>query len=432
MLAGRRERQAEAMLAKAFSVIGAGSFSSFGGRTPGMTSGMLRGHSERASVVALAMSWVAKNICEPALRLEDLGGNEIEGTPLREALFPLTRTAPVNSHVTFAALQLMIHGNAWWIAERDRAGVLLRVTMVPQGAISIERVGSEIRRIWVTENGRRKEYAYKDFIHLRTGQDPECPLLGFSPLPSSVRHVIADEEWSVTMELIGQRAGSPVDIISPSSGQAKDITMTGTADKEFLERMKSKFRDTVRGSDRLLPVMLGRAVDVQSTGSISPGIERLAMIPAHRVAAALGISASTLNLPGIDGKLISPSERSAAQRVDTENFLVPLWEIIASGFTESLAPLPGMTGANGVKFVFVYRSVRALSGQVAEKAKWVSLAYESGIIQLNEARQELGFDPVADGDGFVIPKGQDALSLGRMQAFQAMNEVRHVPDRENV
>ncbi len=424
-----RERELDALVEKAFTIVGGAA--SLGGypRPPGSSSGLLRSRTDSASVLSLGYKWVSLNIVEPGLLLSDQAGETLEGAQRAEALFPFTRVMPIERHIIFAALQLLSNGNAWWLKDTDRVGGVRSMTPVMASSISVERLGAQIGRIWIKDSkGRRREYAYQDFHHIALGMSPDCPMLGESPIMASVRHTMSDEEWSITSELIAQRAASPIDLITPETPSGAGGISTGlgtTMDAEHVLRLKAKIKDALRGADRLLPLVIGKGMNVQSTGQMYSGIEKLMTIPAIRIAASMGLSASTLNLPAIDGKLISGEERSASQEVDTENCLVPLWNLIARSWTDDLGiSLPGAAGVGGIKFAFDIKAVVALQRKTSKTAEWVNKSYAGGIITQNEAREKLNFPPADNGDMFAIPSTLNALEAGRMQILQSLAAER--------
>lgn len=426
-----RERELDALVEKAFTIVGGAA--SLGGypRPPGSSSGLLRSRTDSASVLSLGYKWVSLNIVEPGLLLSDQAGETLEGTQRSEALFPFTRVMPIERHIIFAALQLLSNGNAWWLKDTDRVGGVRSMIPIMASSISVERLGAQIGRIWIKDSkGRRREYAYKDFHHIALGMSPDCPMLGESPILSSVRHTMSDEEWSITSELIAQRAASPIDLITPetASGSGGVSGLAKELGDEGVLRLKAKIKDALRGTDRLLPIVLGKSMNMQSSGQMYSGIEKLMTIPAIRIAASMGLSASTLNLPAIDGKLISGEERSASQEVDTENCLVPLWSLIARSWTDDLGiSLPGAAGLGGIKFAFDIKAVVALQRKTSKTAEWVNKSYAGGIITQNEAREKLNFPPTDGGDMFALPSTMNALEAGRMQILQSL-----AADRESI
>jgi phage portal protein BeeE len=82
-----------------------------------------------------------------------------------------------------------------------------------------------------------------------------------------------------------------------------------------------------------------------------------------------------------------------------ESFLVPMWRTITQQLTHKLLPAFG-EDPNLVRFHFDTSEVRALGENENERHERIRADYEKGLIKLNEARVQLGFNYDDDPGGW--------------------------------
>ena len=89
----------------------------------------------------------------------------------------------------------------------------------------------------------------------------------------------------------------------------------------------------------------------------------------------------------------------------------PLWRLVAATYTKQLLR-PDFDADRAMRLRFDLTDVRALQEDVNEVYARISVAVEKGWMTKDEARAEVGLDPLPDGLG----EAQDPLELLRQQA----------------
>lgn len=355
------------------------------------------GQLEENSIVAAAINWAIRNFMQADLEVER---NEVpvEDHPLL-ALLSSPNSYQSGDDLFSGALQsLMVHGNAYWVKDRNVFGSPFQLWNV--NAKLMRPVGTATEFITNYEysvNGKKKQFDVNDIVHFRIGEDPLDPRLGFSALKSVVREVAADNSASLYNGAILKNAGIPSMLFSPKNGP-----MTPENAEYLLNKWKQKYSKDKNGIVGFLP----EAMELLTLG-FSPDkmeIREGRKTPEERVCAVFGISPMVLGLSaGLERSTFSNYQE--ANTAAYENFILPIQACFEAAINRNLLP---ELGRPGDEFEFDNSACSALSEDENEKVVRVDTLYRAGIISKGRALEMMGEIPTPEDMTTYYGGGQDA------------------------
>ena len=176
------------------------------------------------SIVSACLGWIGRTASEPELRLVERSD---EGTyaPVdqHDALDLLARPntlygwpAMLRSIMT----ELSLFGNSYLVIKRDERLMVeslhwvSSLKMAPWGLAN----GPEIQCYNCSDQYLLRNLGHRilpeDVIHFRTGIDPECPYLGWSPFRSLLSEVFTDQEAATWVTNFLRNGAVPLMVIS--------------------------------------------------------------------------------------------------------------------------------------------------------------------------------------------------------------------------
>lgn len=350
------------------------------------------------SAVAICLGWVARNFPEPRLTVERRKGSEWIDNPDHPILEGLeTPNRGYDDDVLWAAtcLSLKVDGNAYWVKARARSG-RIEYWYVPHW---------QIRPVWpdtgevfvsgylVTVDGRLVPLKTEDVIHFREGIDPYNERLGLAPLKSCLREVCSDNEAGTYTASILRNMGIPGVVLSPES-------TTDQIDPDDRPLLASDWKRKFTGEGRGDPLVMSVPLKVTVVG-VTPEkmvLDKIRRIPEARICAAIGLDAMVVGLAvGKEGRTFSNLQE--ANRHAYENCLMPLQKSMAKAIQRQSPDL--IRDRRKERLVWDYSEVSALREDQTELTKRVIMSYQGGVMQLNEARNRLNLQPLADGDSLL-------------------------------
>jgi HK97 family phage portal protein len=351
--------------------------------------------SDANSAVFACLQVIATAIAEPPLRVyRTVSGdrNELSDTPLGELL------ARPNPHMTPSALLaylsncLHIDGNAYW--RKLRAGNELTGNVVELWPISPSRIVARTERgsgdfisayRYYVRPGQYEDIDPANIVHFRMGLRDGDHRYGDGPIKRLAREVSSDEQATRYADrLLTNFAVPGLSVEWPADAQPLD--------QAAAEEIRSKIEARYSGDN------VG-AVSVMSPGAklathgFSPeqmDMKTLHRVPEERIAAVLGVPASVAGLgAGLDRSTYANFKE--AREAFTEMKLCPFWQTIGDVLTMSLAP--DFSSDRGVSVAFMIDEVRALQDDQNAKAVRLKTYVEAGILDVDEARAEIGREP---------------------------------------
>lgn len=295
-----------------------------------------------------------------------------------------------------------IDGNAYWLKVRSgNAETGNVVELWPVSPYLMTPVTEKDNRgkplDWISYYRMRTGPGPKDFepvpvnnvIHFRLGVDDRDTRKGLSPLKRLVRQITTDEEADKFTDALLRNMGIPGLVFTP--GEGIDI------DEDDANRIKAKFREKFGGENRGDVAVLSQDTKVQQFG-FSPeqmDMSILHRIPEERISAAIGIPALLAGLgAGLDRATLANARE--LREFFTENRLVPLWRSDAARLNASLKP--DFTSDPNVFIRFDLTNVRALQEDEDKKYTRLNLGVLGKWIKRNEARADVGLEPVEGWD----------------------------------
>jgi HK97 family phage portal protein len=381
----------------------------------GPGAGGTKGEGDANSAVFACLMAIALAYPEPALRVYRRRGGRvypIPETPLQRLLDKPTPNGELSlSEMWFwAAWATHTDGNAYWLKVRSGNAETGNVVEMWPVSPALMKPVTELDR-----SGRAREWIsyyslqvtanefervpVNNVIHFRLGIDDRDMRLGLSPLKRLIRQISSDEEATKFTDALLHNYAVPGLVIIPQG----DDTLTRTES----ERIETKFAEKFSNDNRGAVAMLSKNATVQQFGFSPKDLDMgvLHRIPEERIAAVIGVPAIVAGLgAGLDRGTYSNARE--LREMFTETRLVPLWRGDADRLNVSLKP--DFTSDRNVYLEFDLSEVRALQEDEDARYKRLNTAVQ-GIrpwITVNEARAEVGRDPVEGGDRLDAPAPQ--------------------------
>lgn len=350
------------------------------------------------SAVFACLQAIATAIAEPPLRVyrRDRAGQRVEQpeTPLAEFL-----TRP-NPHLTLSMLLaylsncLHIDGNAYWRKLRagnpDTGNVVEVWPISPSRIVPITLRGSQdyisFYRYYVRP-GVYEDIPVENIVHFRYGLRDGDHRYGDGPLKRLAREVSSDDQATRYADrLLANFAAPGLSLVFDKETEAID---EATAD-----RLKSRIKSAYGGDEIGAVSVLSPGAKLESHG-FSPeqmDMKTLHRVPEERIAAVLGVPAIVAGLgAGLDRSTYS--NFAEAREAFSEMKLVPLWRQVAETITHGL--LSDFTSDRSTVVEFDISDVRALQDDQNALATRLQVYVTAGIMDVNEARAEIGLESKA-------------------------------------
>ena len=355
------------------------------------------------SVVAIAITWLGDRFPKPLIRVSKIARN---GDYIPQPRNPVTDLWMVPN--TFygrrtmekaCGLSLKVDGNAYIYKSRDKLGRVTSLWWIPHFRIlpTWPADGSEYingYRLWLDT----AVYVLppSDIIHIRDGIDPRNERLGLAALRACLREVCTvNFESSFTAGLL-KNAGVPGIAIVPDSDTLRP-------DKDAAESMKEKFSQSFTGDLTGDPIVMAGKYKIEKVG-FSPeemSLDKLPQNSISRIMAALGVAPMSGGLPD-PGKTYS--NLAEANRTSWGT-IVAVQELIADSLRRDLLPEFGFDPRAYI-VEYDYSHVQELQESLDAVHQRTREDFKAGVIRLNEAREQLGYEPDPEGDRYF--PGTDA------------------------
>ena len=347
------------------------------------------------SIVALGVKWLGDRFPRPILQVSAISKRgDYVPLPSHPMLDLWQHPNPYYNRRTMEkaiGLSLVCDGNAYVQKVRDQAGKVKELWWIPHDRVApmwpddgSEFISGYMVRVDTTNYPLTKE----DVLHIRDGIDPRNERLGLSTLKSQLREVCTvNEESGYTASLLHNSA-VPGLVITPD-----DPALRPNADDA--QRIKERIREAFTGDSRGDTAVLAGKYKIQPLG-FSPEQLRLDRLPAPaiaRIASAVGVAPMSMGLPDT-GKTYS--NLAEANRTSWGT-IISMQELIAESLRYDLLL---EFGSDPVRYTveYDYSQIQELQESLDALHARTREDWKSGVIQLNEARELLGFDPDPGGD----------------------------------
>lgn len=386
----------------------------YGGELPGLYAGTgidfarAVGEMEQSSALMACVQWIQRAFPEAPARVVNKtpkGDEEIDGhavTRLLDEPNPFMSGAAVFQAVL---ADYNIHGNAYLLKFRNAPGRVAELWWEPHYTI---------RPVWDASGEsfiggyqvRRNNYWYdfdaNDVIHFRWSIDPRAQRLGISPFRAALRTIFTDEEAEAYTATILYNLGMPGVMISPATDKG---FATGEA-QALMAYFESRFTGDGRG--RTLVSTIPTKTELLSFSPEQLNLRNIRMISEERISALIGVPPIVAGL-GAGLERGTYSNYAQAREAAYEGNLLPTYRVFGDTLTRALLR-DDFQGTPAQHVNFNLDDVRALQADENAKSTTVVNEWHMGVRMQNEARVELGLDPIPDGDRFIFDVAPQVLS----------------------
>jgi HK97 family phage portal protein len=367
--------------------------------TDGVDYGRATQDGRASAVVQACVLWLARTFPEAPIRVSRrTRKGEYEPVPGHRLTELLTTPNEYYSGILLWSATIadwMTRGNAYWAIVRAEAGNVRELWWLPAGQVTPK--GSDDGKIYVThyEYNRGTEVDRlepDEVVHFRYGLDPADPRLGLSPLGALLREIFTDEEAAAYTATLLRNVGVPGVVISP------ELDITHEDAQTTKEWVQERFSGSHRGEPMVLPSKT--KVDRLSFNPTEMNLKDLRRIPEERVTAIFGLPAVVVGLgAGLDRSTFA--NFAEARQAAYESNVIPTQRLFAAELQTQLLPLVGNPEVERVDFDL--GDVRVLQPDLDLLFERLDRAVRGGWMMPNEARSEVGLDPVPDGDVLYVP-----------------------------
>ena len=299
-------------------------------------------------------------------------------------------------------------GEAFLRKIRNRAGQVVQLWPLSPMAVTPETTEPDRQRgvfisHYVVDDGKdsRLELPVEDVVHFRNGVDDADHRRGLSPLRRLLREVASDEEATRFLEdLLANFAVASLAVTVPPGP-----VLTEEQAKQIRDRLREDYGGRQRNRGHVAVVANGATLSQVGFTPQQLDLKTAHYIPESRICAVLGVPAMLVGFSvGLEHTIYNNMEQ--AQEHLYEQTIIPLWRQVAATYTKQLLR-PDYTQDRSYRLRYDLMDGRSL--QEDEDAKWarLSVAVEKGWITKDEARADVGLDPLPDGLG----EAQDPLEL---------------------
>jgi len=360
------------------------------------------------SAVFACLQAIASAIAEPELSVYRLAPGERieqEDTELGRLLGRPNPHFSLDTLLAYLVTCLHVDGNAYW--RKLRAGNPETGNVVELWPISPSRIGPRTEqgstafidsyRYWYSSTDYL-DLPPSDVVHFRYGLDDRDHRLGLAPLKRLAREISSDNQATRYADRL--LANLAINGLTLSFDKESPAIDQATAD-ELKARVQAAYGGDAVGSTAVLSP--GASLTALGFSPEQMDMKTLHRVPEERISAVLGVPAIVAGLgAGLDRSTFSNVRE--AREMFTEAKLLPLWRFIAGEITLQL--VPDFTSDSAIVVDFNTDDVRALADDLNAEALRLKTLVEAGIIDENEARAEIGYEPRAEP---IAPPAPTAL-----------------------
>jgi HK97 family phage portal protein len=352
------------------------------------------------SAVFACLQAIAVAVAEPPIRVYRIAPGERieqERTPLGDLLDRPNPHMTTDVLLSYTAVSLHVEGNAYW--RKLRAGTPETGNVVELWPISPSRMEPVTRNgsgdfisfyRYTSASGRVEDIPVENVVHFRYGIDDDDHRVGLAPLKRLIREISSDQQATRYADRL--LANLAINGLALSFDKEAAPIDQATAD-QLKARIQAAYGGDNVGSAAVLSP--GAKLDALGFSPEQMDLKVLHRVPEERISAVLGVPAIVAGLgAGLDRSTYS--NFSEAREAFTETKLLPLWRGLAG--TLQLQLVRDFTSDRAIVVDFDTDEVRALSTDLTAQAIRLQGLVASGILTTDEARAELGYEPLPSGE----------------------------------
>jgi HK97 family phage portal protein len=349
-------------------------------------------------VVAAGVAWFARNFPVPDIHVVRDGGPD-DGAEIDDHWLPkkLDRPNELWSFFDFFAASVMsdiTDGNTFWLKRKDRAGRVVDLWWLEPWGVQVVPDPSREKAIlsYRYQSGNVSEtYRPDEVVHVRAAvPDRADPRRGQSPLSAVDRSIRVTDEVCRFDEAILKNGGASPGFFTPADPEQPIPT-------EDIPKLQAWYRKNQTGPNAGSPGFAPFALKFVASG-YSPEELSLDKLPRRHVSfilAAIGLSPMVL---GYEDDAKSYANYAEACRAAYENGLMPM----QARFMETINHDPDLI-AEGERAQMDYSKVSYLQEDRGAKIHSLVEAVGGPILEKNEARAELHYEPIEEPEPPVAP-----------------------------
>jgi HK97 family phage portal protein len=357
------------------------------------------------SIVFAAIKLTTQTFAQSPVQVMQIKDDADEVVPNHEMIKLIAKPNPYyNGKLMWrATIADWMFGNAYWIKNRNGAGVVKELYWVPATQMSPkwnqDDPKSYIDHYDYNPNGKPIPIEREDVVHFRNGLDPNNVRMGLSPFGALLREIATDEEAAEYTVTVLRNQGVAGMIISPLNERVK-------LSQPDADRIKASVMTRTQGDRRGEPLVLAGAARAEMMG-VDPSKFDLAgirHIPEERITAMFGTPAILLGL-GTGLENATYSNVDGLRKIYYENEVIPTQELISGDLDTQLLPdFVGIDEQDKYRTQFDNEKVRVLKDDETAVVTRIATEMEHGILTAGEARQLRGRKPL--GDDFYTITGK--------------------------
>ena len=362
------------------------------------------------SIVAACLGWIGRTASEPPLRLME---RSEEGTyaPVdkHDALDLLAKPNTIYgwpAMLRSVMVDLSLFGNAYLVLKRNDRLMTEAIYWVSSLYMAPWRFagGAAIQYYNCSDQYLSRECGARvlpeDVIHFRTGIDPDCPQLGWSPFRALLAEVFTDQQAAIWVANFLKNGAVPLMVISKGTPPPGRKTDWRTGDANII---RERFEDQARGDRIGSTVVMGRHLKVEKLGASAEDFDltKLRLVPETRISGVFGVP------PLLAGLLIGHqranyANSSVARKLGAEQKIIPDMRDIAQTLSDRL--LPEFEEAvyqdpESYRFEFDFSVMTALQEDQQKKSVRLNRLWNSNVIDRSEIRGAEGFSIREEDEG---------------------------------
>jgi HK97 family phage portal protein len=263
------------------------------------------------------------------------------------------------------------------------------------------------------DDGPPEVVPVENVIHFKLGVDPYDMRKGLSPLKRLLREIASDAEATKFSDALLKNFGVP--------GLVASLPADSILSPDQTREMKDAFQREFGGGNRGKFGILSGGANMQQFG-FSPddlNLEILHNFPETRIAAVMGVDPLVARL----GVGLEQTSNYASAKQVRENFteltLIPSWRMDESKWNRKLKV--DFTSDPSIVIKHDLSEVRALQEDENAKAERLERLVKAGIIPVQAAARELGYDPEwAPGSLFYVSPNVTYVAIENLETDPAV------------
>jgi HK97 family phage portal protein len=238
--------------------------------------------------------------------------------------------------------------------------------------------------------GKWEDIPPENIIHFRIGIDDLDQRLGLSPLKRLVREIASDQSATQFSDALLRNFGVPGLVVQVPQGAA----LSDDQAESLKQKLETRFGYENRGNVGVLTA--GATIEQFGFSPEQLNLKALHDVPETRIASVMGVPPAVAGL----GVGLEQTSNYASMKQVRENFtevtVIPNWRMDAAIFNHQLKP--DFTDERDVLVAYDTSKVRALQEDRTQLFTRLDNAVKTGWVMPNEARAEVGLEPMEGGD----------------------------------